>query len=553
MGIIQNYREQGIPEANRLKFDPNDRPLVVKDIPMTIDSREPNSSQLIKRIDDLQRISKILTSGPGLKYLANESLLGSVNIKPNPARKKGLGKALSVASQGFLQVARVVGSTLAQVPVNGTGTHFVKAFRGKGKGTYLNDIGFSDVIPHASSNGSDIISSIFPPKNVLPDASGVASKADEALRESGGSIIFSASGSTLDTTASFDNNGIKAAAIVSSSAITDTNSTISDKDPDYFSNYDNSDKSITKEGPTGILRYEGGDGAGQIKNLPGDDKKNKNTKSIPYYRNQDGSLVEKYKPGKNINIISRIGIGSPGAPVLEDGVEVFEAGLAKNRQDVINLLGPQDSKLTGVEAKEGRDLVKFRFQIITPDKTSHLYFRAFIDSFSDGFTSNWNSYNYIGRGESFHTYGNFDRSIDLAFKVAAQSPAEMKPLYQKVNTLVSATTPTYNNNFMRGTLVKMTVGDYIYELPGFLNNVNLSWQTDYPWEIAMNRPEDLERDTTQQELPMVLDCSLSFTPIHDFLPTAENVVSGDVFKANRYITHGSDESNTIITNLFEDE
>ena len=129
----------------------------------------------------------------------------------------------------------------------------------------------------------------------------------------------------------------------------------------------------------------------------------------------------------------------------------------------------------------------------------------------------------------------------------------MKPLYQKVNTLVSATTPTYNNNFMRGTLVKMTVGDYIYELPGFLNNVNLTWQTDYPWEIAMNRPEDLERDSTQQELPMVLDCSLSFTPIHDFLPTAENLVSGDVFKANRYITHGSDESNTIITNLFEED
>ena len=551
MGIIQNYREQGIPEANRLKFDPNDRPLVVKDIPMTIDSREPNNSQLIKRIDDLQRISKILTSGPGLKYLANESLLGSVNIKPNPARKKGLGKALSVASQGFLQVARVVGSTLAQVPVNGTGTHFVRAFRGKGKGTYLNDIGFSDVIPHASSNGSDIISSIFPPKNVLPDASGVASKADEALRESGGSIIFSASGSTLDTTAIFDNNGIKDTAIVSSSAITDTNSTLSDKDPDYFSNYDNTDKSITSGSSDGKLTFKGGDGSGVVKNIPGEDKKNRNTKSNPYYRSGDGeplgegSLVEKYKPGKNINIISRIGIGSPGGSKEEDNIE--------NRQDVINLLGPRDSKLTGVEAKEGRDLVKFRFQIITPDKTSHLYFRAFIDSFNDGFSANWNSYNYIGRGEAFHTYGNFDRSIDLAFKVAAQSPAEMKPLYQKVNTLVSATTPTYNNNFMRGTLVKMTVGDYIYELPGFLNNVNLSWQTDYPWEIAMNRPEDLERDTTQQELPMVLDCSLSFTPIHDFLPTAENVVSGDVFKANRYITHGSDESNTIITNLFEDE
>ena len=57
----------------------------------------------------------------------------------------------------------------------------------------------------------------------------------------------------------------------------------------------------------------------------------------------------------------------------------------------------------------------------------------------------------------------------------------MQPIYQKMVYLASATAPTYSNNFMRGTLVRLTVGDYVYALPGFLEQVNYTWQTDYPW------------------------------------------------------------------------
>jgi hypothetical protein len=72
---------------------------------------------------------------------------------------------------------------------------------------------------------------------------------------------------------------------------------------------------------------------------------------------------------------------------------------------------------------------------------------------------------------------------------------------------------------MRGTLTKITVGDYIYELPGVLNSVNYTWNQDYPWEIAMLEPENTGEDNFEQELPMVMDCSIDFTPIHTFTPT----------------------------------
>ena len=117
-------------------------------------------------------------------------------------------------------------------------------------------------------------------------------------------------------------------------------------------------------------------------------------------------------------------------------------------------------------------------------------------------------------------YGGFGRKISLSFKIAAATRAEMKPLYRKMVYLASATAPTYGQagQFMRGTITKLTVGDYVYELPGVLNSVNFTWQQDYPWEIAMKEPEGSGGDNSMQELPMVLDCSIDFTPIHTFTP-----------------------------------
>jgi hypothetical protein len=115
----------------------------------------------------------------------------------------------------------------------------------------------------------------------------------------------------------------------------------------------------------------------------------------------------------------------------------------------------------------------------------------------------------------------------------------MKPLYQKMIWLASATAPTYANDgqFMRGTITKITVGDYIYELPGVLNSVNYTWNTEYPWEIAMLEPEGVQGDPEMQELPMIMDCSIDFTPIHTFTPETglKKFFTAGTTEANRYV------------------
>ena len=66
--------------------------------------------------------------------------------------------------------------------------------------------------------------------------------------------------------------------------------------------------------------------------------------------------------------------------------------------------------------------------------------------------------------------------------------------------------------------MRITVGDYFKELVGILNTVNISWTTEYPWEIKLD-PKELDKD--MKILPQVLDVSIQFTPIHDFVPTNE--------------------------------
>jgi hypothetical protein len=154
------------------------------------------------------------------------------------------------------------------------------------------------------------------------------------------------------------------------------------------------------------------------------------------------------------------------------------------------------------------DLVKFRIQAIDstdPNKSEWMIFRAYITQFTDNTDATWNEIKYAGRGDRFYVYDGFTRKISIGFKVAALSAVEMEPMYQKLNFLMGNLMPDYNNNLMRGPLVKMTVGNWIDGQPGILNNISYTVPQDSPWEIGLA--------DRQLILPHVLEVSMTFTPI----------------------------------------
>ena len=110
----------------------NDKPYITKNIGDAPGSRIGMEVQA--RIDDTSRIAQMLIDKPGLRFIGNQALLQQVDIqgKLQKARDKKTtlgGKIFEQVKGTVLNTAKIVGSTLAQVPVNGTGTHFVYGFR----------------------------------------------------------------------------------------------------------------------------------------------------------------------------------------------------------------------------------------------------------------------------------------------------------------------------------------------------------------------------------------------------------------------------------------
>ena len=186
------------------------------------------------------------------------------------------------------------------------------------------------------------------------------------------------------------------------------------------------------------------------------------------------------------------------------------------------------------------DLVKFRIAVIdnnSPNLKTFAHFRSFINSFSDNISSEWGSFKYLGRGEDFYTYKGFSRTVDMSFTLMAQSVQELSIMYQKLNYLISSLTPNYSEGgFMRGNIVQLTLGGYFYEMPGIIQNINVTIPNDTTWEIGIPAtPEQSTEaagsngftDSQVKELPHRLDISMTFTPIHKFLPeTVKNIYGG---------------------------
>jgi hypothetical protein len=165
------------------------------------------------------------------------------------------------------------------------------------------------------------------------------------------------------------------------------------------------------------------------------------------------------------------------------------------------------------------DLVQFRIKSLFTGGST-LAFRAFLGSISDSYSATLNTQQYVGRGENFYTYGGQSRKISLSWTVAALSREELIPMYKRLSYLAGMTAPVYNpNGFMQGPLVNLTIGGYIYNLPGYIEGFSLEMAEDSTWEIAIN-PDGSKDDTISQLTHVIKVSGFNFQPIPNYLPEA---------------------------------
>ena len=393
----------------------------------------------------------------------------------------------------------------AQVPLNGTGTHFIN----NGGSTYLKSGGE----PTEGSAFGDFL------RNSLGSGVGTIDGASSALS---GDVIGSPYGG----------GGLQANQKDEKKSVLDiddnktylTNKVIKDgaeypSAPPFLpvstDGFKQADKSLHyREGDvSGLSQFAISDSdANNLKDKYGEKKNFLEERPDSFDSSYD--LVDQTNDKKNyltspIYIQSRLKLGDQGNKNTE-GV------------DELNKLEESTKSLLG---KEAVDIIPFEFNIVEAGGASkYLYFRAHLDSLDDNYSGDWSGTKYIGRAEEFYTYQGFKRDISFAFKMAAFSKEELIPLYKKLNALVGSTAPTYGQagQFMRGTLSRITIGDYISKQPGFISSVGLSWDTNYPWEIDLDNEGYLK-------VPHLLNISISFTPIHNFNVSSQvkNYIGGD--------------------------
>lgn len=169
------------------------------------------------------------------------------------------------------------------------------------------------------------------------------------------------------------------------------------------------------------------------------------------------------------------------------------------------------------------------FKIVKIDNSgqgnnTYIHFRAYIEGLSDAYKADWGSIKYMGRGENFYFYNGFDREISFKFQVPVLSKYEQKQVYAKLNYLASLCAPDYSQGgFMRGNIIKLTIGDYIIDTPGIFSGITYAINDDAGWDIARgekgNKITINEGDTGGYIMPRLIDVSgFSFKPIHNFIP-----------------------------------
>ena len=91
---------------------------------------------------------------------------------------------------------------------------------------------------------------------------------------------------------------------------------------------------------------------------------------------------------------------------------------------------------------------------------------------------------------------------------------------------------------MRGNLIELTVGGYLFNQVGIMQGINYTVPMESPWEIAIPDEETRNElgilsDPSVKELPFMIKVSgFSFIPIHNFVPSVQKNVFSEVVGDN---------------------
>ena len=155
------------------------------------------------------------------------------------------------------------------------------------------------------------------------------------------------------------------------------------------------------------------------------------------------------------------------------------------------------------------DILTADFYIINPFNQVEdlIKFSAYIKGFKNNFDATWGEYNYVGRSESFYTYGKFKSSVSFTLDIPCFNKEQLLEKHRALGQLAATTAGAYNDNnqLLSGILLKVKIGKYLDNEYAILNSISYDIPDDSSWDI-------------DEKLAMYLKVNISLTIIYKNLP-----------------------------------
>lgn len=524
---------------------------------------------------DLKRVAKFFATTQGILFTANQQVLSQASVRPT------MYKTLLQGGPGLNDAVYLPTSTLAQVAVSGIGGHLLKQGVNpfpssnpwdpniKNRPTYLSSFGSSkspirDLYAKFAGQGTLVGSTLYDyaggPGSVLGVGKTTISRALDRFGAPTVTLIPSES-------AAYDVANIVDPLIVQNPQIT-TEVNLTESPPEIsgttegpifnngstgywytgeyikgevntttysptandgmevmtFADIQNTDRTQQPPVTTGLRDFRA-----QLRQSAVDKNSLAIAASLPY---------DKFNIEARTNKLSTLGLKTSYTGYTGYG----DAKLADSQKAALDQITSMEMYYNDFNKNTlVNDLIQFRIEALDnddPSKTVFMHFRAFLNGITDNYQGEWSNHRYVGRGENMYTYKGFQRSINFSFDVPAQSKAELGPMYRKLNYLASNLAPDYSGDgYMRGPLVLLTIGGYVYSLPGFITQLTYEIPAESSWEIGItdettakslgnldNTDVSTFSDGSVKELPkMIKVTSFAFTPIHRFTPRKQKL------------------------------
>jgi len=166
--------------------------------------------------------------------------------------------------------------------------------------------------------------------------------------------------------------------------------------------------------------------------------------------------------------------------------------------------------------RKDSDILTVSFFAINPfgevGNSYEFAFSGYMKGFKDNFDATWNEFNYIGRSESFYTYGKFKRNVTFTLDVPCFNREQLLEKHRALGQLAATTAGAYNTNgLLGGVLLKVKVGGYLDNEYAILNNISYDIPDDSSWDVDNADPVNPKN---KLQLAMYVKVNVSLTIIH---------------------------------------